>query len=63
VEKVKYLNYAAGFFTSGIVIFSGSLMLFSLSKNALFAMATPLGGLAFLLGWLFFAYALRTAKI
>lgn len=60
--NVKYLNRAAGFFVAGIVLFSGSLMLLALSQRIFFAMITPLGGLAFLLGWGFFIYGLRAAK-
>jgi uncharacterized membrane protein YgdD (TMEM256/DUF423 family) len=55
----KYLNLAAWFFIAGIVLFSGSLILLALSQNTVFAMVTPLGGIAFLLGWGFFAYGLR----
>lgn len=62
VGSVKYLNYAAGFFVAGIILFSGSLVLLALSQRTIFAMITPLGGLAFLLGWSFFIYALRTTK-
>jgi uncharacterized membrane protein YgdD (TMEM256/DUF423 family) len=60
--KVKTLNYAAGFFVAGIILFSGSLILLALSQRNFFAMITPLGGLAFLLGWGFFIYGLRAAK-
>jgi uncharacterized membrane protein YgdD (TMEM256/DUF423 family) len=60
--RVKYLNYAAGFFVTGIVLFSGSLVLLALSQRTIFAMITPFGGLAFLLGWGLFIYGLRTIK-
>ena len=55
----KYLNRAAWLFIAGIVLFSGSLILLALSGITVFAAIVPLGGLAFLLGWAFFAYGLR----
>lgn len=57
--KPKHLNLAAWFFISGVLIFSGSLMLLALSQIKFFAVVTPLGGLCFLLGWGFFAYGIR----
>jgi uncharacterized membrane protein YgdD (TMEM256/DUF423 family) len=39
-------------FGSGIVLFSGSLYALTLSGISALGMITPLGGLAFLLGWL-----------
>ena len=56
-----HLNLAAWFFISGVVLFSGSLMLLALSNIEFFAVITPLGGLCFLLGWGFFAYGIRGA--
>lgn len=57
--KPKHLNLAAWFFISGVVMFSGSLILLSLSGIAFFAAITPLGGLSFILGWGFLAYGIR----
>src|SRR5688572_27428725 len=43
---------AAGWlFTSGIVLFSGSLYVLALTGITTFGAITPLGGLAFLAGW------------
>jgi len=43
---------AAGyFFLAGIVIFSGSLYILSLSGVKAWGVITPIGGLAFLIGW------------
>ena len=42
---------AAWSFLIGIVLFSGSLYLLSLSDVSKLGMITPLGGLAFLVGW------------
>ncbi len=57
--KPGRLILAAWFFISGVVLFSGSLMLLALSNIEFFAVITPLGGLSFLLGWGFFAYGIR----
>ena len=43
---------AAGWlFVAGIVLFSGSLYVLALSRITLFGAVTPIGGLAFLVGW------------
>lgn len=43
----------------GIVLFSGSLYLLSLTGIKKFGLITPLGGLAFLWGWICLALAAR----
>jgi uncharacterized membrane protein YgdD (TMEM256/DUF423 family) len=43
--------WAGGFFTTGIVMFSGSLYWLALSGPEWLGPVTPLGGLAFLAGW------------
>jgi len=40
------------FFLAGIILFSFSLYLYSISGVRLFAMVTPIGGVCFLIGWL-----------
>ena len=50
-------NYIKGkivsiFFLAGIILFSFSLYLYATSGIRLFAMITPIGGVCFLLGWL-----------
>ena len=48
---------AAGWlFVAGIIIFSGSLYLLSLTGLRWLGAITPIGGLAFLLGWLLLAW-------
>jgi uncharacterized membrane protein YgdD (TMEM256/DUF423 family) len=42
---------AAWAFTAGIVLFSGSLYLLALTGVTILGAITPLGGLAFLIGW------------
>lgn len=46
------LQAAGSLFTLGILLFSGSLYLLTLSGTGKLGMITPLGGLAFLGGWL-----------
>ena len=49
---------AAGwFFTVGIVIFSGSLYALALTGVRTFGAITPIGGLAFLIGWALLVWA------
>ena len=40
------------FFLIGIIMFSFSLYIYSISEEKIFAMITPLGGVCFLIGWL-----------
>jgi uncharacterized membrane protein YgdD (TMEM256/DUF423 family) len=48
---------AAGWlFLIGIIIFSGSLYIYSTTSIKTFAMITPIGGLAFLIGWILLGY-------
>ena len=48
----RLVNCAAALFALGIVLFSGSLYLLTLSGVSALGMVTPFGGLAFLAGWL-----------
>ena len=48
---------AGWFFTAGIVLFSGSLYLLALTGITILGAITPLGGLAFLIGWACLAIA------
>ncbi|MDE0029072.1 MAG: DUF423 domain-containing protein [Deltaproteobacteria bacterium] len=47
---------AGWFFVAGTLVFSGSLYLLSLSGIRWLGAITPIGGLAFLLGWLSLAW-------
>ena len=47
---------AAWLFLAGIIIFSGSLYTLALTGNRAWGAATPVGGVAFLLGWIAFAW-------
>jgi uncharacterized membrane protein YgdD (TMEM256/DUF423 family) len=49
---------AAGWcFSAGIILFSGSLYALAITGTSAFGIITPLGGLAFLLGWAFLVVA------
>lgn len=63
--KSRLLNSAGFFFVIGIVLFSGSLYLYVLTGNKSFGMITPVGGLAFIIGWLFllvYAFKIKSDK-
>ncbi len=51
---------AGGLFVAGIVVFSGSLYLLALTDTRWLGAITPLGGLAFLAGWLCLAWGAAT---
>ena len=53
------LVIAGAAFTAGIVLFSGSLYILTLTGVTKWGMVTPLGGIAFLVGWI--ALALEAA--
>lgn len=58
---VRWFSYAAWFFLLGMLLFSGSLYVMSLSGSRALGMITPLGGLCFLVGWGMLAWGYRTA--
>ncbi len=51
------LNLAAVSFALGTALFCGSLYRMALASEALFPMAAPIGGSAFILGWVAIALA------
>jgi uncharacterized membrane protein YgdD (TMEM256/DUF423 family) len=56
----RLLGIAGWSFTAGIILFSGSLYVLALTGVSTFGAITPLGGLAFLVGWAALAlFALR----
>ena len=53
------LTYAAFCFIGGILLFSGSLLLLSLSGIKILGAITPIGGVCFIAGWLLLALGLK----
>ncbi len=59
INENKWLNYAANSFFIGILLFSGSLYLLSLkdliglNSVSILGPITPIGGVFFILGWIF----------
>ena len=49
----KFLRYSVLSFCLGIVLFSGSLYVLSLTGKTILGAVTPFGGLLFILGWVF----------
>ena len=53
----RLANVAGWAFTAGILVFSGSLYALVLSDVRILGAITPIGGVAFLIGWACLAYA------
>lgn len=51
----KWLSLSGYCLISGIIIFSGSLYVLTLTDTGWLGAITPLGGIAFILGWIFLA--------
>ncbi|UXP31121.1 DUF423 domain-containing protein [Reichenbachiella agarivorans] len=50
-NESKWLNWAKWLFVVGIVFFSGSLYVLSVSGIKILGVITPIGGLCFIAGW------------
>jgi uncharacterized membrane protein YgdD (TMEM256/DUF423 family) len=53
IGPVSQLSWAGYLMLAGIVIFSGSLYILSLSGIGVLGAITPIGGIAFLVAWVF----------
>lgn len=53
----RILVYAAGCFTAGILLFSGSLYAMAITNLTGLALLTPIGGVLFLIAWSLLIYA------
>lgn len=63
MHESKWLSRAAWSFLAGIIVFSGSLYVLFFSGFTILGAVTPVGGLMFIIGWLFLAYfGLRKVK-
>ena len=52
----KQLRKVGVFFTTGMLMFSGSILILSLGGPKLFGPITPLGGLSLMIGWFILAW-------
>lgn len=57
LPQAQSLHWAGWLFTAGIVIFSGSLYLLTITGERWLGAVTPVGGMAFMGGWLALAVA------
>lgn len=53
----RLLTLSGGFFVAGMLLFSGSLYALTLTGIGKLGIITPLGGVAFMLGWLLLGVA------
>ena len=51
------LEWAAWLLVGGILIFSGSLYILALTGNTLWGAITPIGGMLWIIAWIFVCYA------
>jgi len=58
----KYFLNAGILFIIGIILFSGSLYILSITRYKWLGMITPLGGLMFIAGWIFLLIASFSIK-
>ncbi len=56
------VSLAGWFFVVGTFLFSGSLYALSLTGMRLFGVITPLGGVLFLLGWLYLGWSIFESR-
>ncbi len=54
------LTYAAIFFIAGILIFCGSLYVLCFTGLGILGAVTPIGGVLFILGWVFLCLGIRS---
>jgi len=57
----KTLQITGWLFIVGMILFSGSLYILAVSEKKYFGAITPLGGIAFILGWIWLAIPLFKA--
>lgn len=65
ITDSKWLHRSGYALLTGIIIFPGSLYILTLTDTGWLGMITPIGGVAFILGWIFLAIGVKnglTAK-
>ena len=60
-DKVRSLRLTPFLFVAGIILFSGSLFILSLTNRTWLGAVTPFGGLSFLGGWALLFFGVRNA--
>jgi uncharacterized membrane protein YgdD (TMEM256/DUF423 family) len=55
----KFVSLSGKFFFAGILLFSGSLYIMAITNVSWLGMITPIGGLAFILGWIFLLLGMK----
>ena len=58
MEPTRWFTWSGYCLIAGILIFSGSLYILTLTDTSWLGIVTPLGGFAFILGWCFFAFGI-----
>lgn len=62
IEPSKWITWSGYCLVAGILIFSGSLYLLTLTDTGWLGAITPIGGLAFILGWILFSVGLTKVQ-
>jgi uncharacterized membrane protein YgdD (TMEM256/DUF423 family) len=63
VAKTTSFSFAGWGFFTGVVLFSGSLYLLAITGMKWLGAITPIGGVAFLFGWICFSFSIIRANI
>lgn len=59
---IKRLVTAFYLFTAGIIVFSGSLYILSVTNIGVFGAITPIGGVLFIVGWFYLLLSLKKSS-
>lgn len=62
VGENQWLTYSGWAMILGVLVFSGSLYILAVTGVRWMGAITPLGGLSFLIGWLFYVFAIYKAN-
>ena len=62
-EDHRILHFAGGAFILGMLLFSGSLLILSLANVPLMGAVAPIGGLAYIVGWMLLAWAAYKSQV
>lgn len=63
ISDSAYLRWSGWLMLAGIVLFSGSLYLLSISGLRWLGAVTPFGGMAFIIAWVLFVIAVSKASL